>query len=147
MFQRVTVVQNGLTLPRGATLIPQAGVKPLFTISGGIIEILGISGMVTTLIAGGANVTKFQFKPTGQTAIDLCATTDINGLTVGQLLGTAGPLASALLTGYGIVGASTTFRAGPGTIDLNCAAAAGTGAVRVTLRYQSIDPGGVVALA
>jgi hypothetical protein len=147
MFQRTTVVQTGLVLPRGATIIPQAGVKPLYTISGGIIEILDIFGVVTTVIAGGANVTKFQYKPTGQTAIDLCATTDINALAVGNLIATGGPLATALLTGYGVIGRSVGFKAGAGTIDLNCAAAAGTGALRFVVRYQSVDPGAVIAIA
>lgn len=147
MFQRVTVVQNGLVLPRTATIIPQAGVKALYTISGGIIEIHGLFAVVTTLIAGGANVTKFQFKPTGQTAIDLCATADINGLAVGQLFGVVGPVATALATGWGIPGASQSFRAGPGTIDLNCAAAAGTGAARIALRWMAVDPGAAIALA
>ena len=147
MFQRVTVVQTGLMLPRGATTIPQAGVKPLYTITNGVIEILSLFGVVTTVIAGGANATKFQFKPTGQTAIDLCATADINALAVGQLLGVVGPVATALAIGWGLVGASQSFRAGPGTLDLNCAAAAGTGALRVVLRYQAVDPNAFVTIA
>lgn len=147
MFQRVTVVQTGLVLPRTATVIPQNAVKSLYTISGGSIEILGLFGIVTTIIAGGANNTKFQFKPTGQTAIDLCAVADINGLAVGQLFGAVGPVATALATGWGIPGASQSFRAGPGTIDLSCAAAAGTGAARFALRWQAVDPGAAIALA
>jgi len=149
MFQRVTVVQNGLLLPRMATTIPQAGVKSLYTISGGVIEIHGLFGIVTTVIAGGANNTKFQFKPTGQTAIDLCAVGDIGTtpLAVGQMIGLAGPVATALLTGWGIAGSSQGFRAGPGTIDLNCVAAAGTGALRFSLRWSAVDPGAAIALA
>lgn len=149
MFQRVTVVQNGLVLPRTATIIPQNGVKSLYTISGGVIEIVSLVGVVTTVIAGGANNTKFQFKPTGQTAIDLCAVGDIgtSPLAVGQLIGTVGPVATALATGWGIAGATSSFRAGPGTIDLNCAAVAGTGALRFVLVYMSRDPGAVCALA
>jgi len=143
MFQRVTVVQDGLVLPRGATTIPQNGVKSLFTISGGVIRIVQLFGVVTTVIAGGANNAKFQFKPTGQTAIDLCAVGDIGTtpLAVGQMLGAAGPVATALLTGWGIAGASQSFYAGPGTIDINCSPAAGTGAVRFVVRYQAVDPG------
>lgn len=147
MFQRVTVVQNGLVLPRTATVIPQAGVKSLYTIAGGTVHIMQIRGIVTTAVAGGANVTKFQFKPSGQTAIDLCATADINGLAVGQQIGVAGPPASALLTGYGVAGASQGWNLGPGTIDLNCAAAAGTGAIRFIVRYLAEDPGAQIVLA
>jgi hypothetical protein len=149
VFQRVTVVQEGLVLPRVATVIPQAGVKSLFTIGGGVIRILGLFGVVTTVIAGGANNTKFQFKPTGQTAIDLCAVGDIGTtpLGVGQLIAVAGPVATALLTGLGVPGPSQSFLAGPGTIDLNCTAAAGTGALRFVMRFQAVDPGAFAALA
>ena len=72
MFQRVTVVQTGLSLPRAPKTIPQAGVSSLYTVSG-VIRVLYLYGQVTTVIAGGANNAKLQFKPTGQTAIDLCA--------------------------------------------------------------------------
>lgn len=149
MFQRVTVVQQGLVLPRVATTIPQNGVKSLYIISGGVIEIIGLFGVVTTVIAGGANNTKFQFKPTGQTAIDLCAVADIGTapLAVGQLIGVVGPVATAMSTGWGVPGATSGFRAGPGTIDLNCVQAAGTGAFRFVLTYLSRDPGAFVALA
>ena len=142
MFQRVTVVQDGLVLPRLATTIPQNGVKSLYSISGGIIEILGLFGVVTTVIAGGANNAKFQFKPTGQTAIDLCAVADIGTapLAVGQLIAPPGAVASAMLTGWGVSGSTISFYAGPGTIDLNCTAAAGTGALRFVMRWQSVDP-------
>jgi hypothetical protein len=148
MFQRVTVVQDGLVLPRMATTIPQNGVKPLFTITGGVIRIMQLYGVVTTVIAGGANNTKFQFKPTGQTAIDLCAVADIGTapLAVGQMIGAAGPVATAMLTGWGIPGASISFYAGPGTIDLNCVAVAGTGALRFYLRYQ-LEPGAFVTIS
>ena len=147
MFQRVTVVQNGLVLPRTATIIPQAGVKSLYTISGGTIAILQIRGVVTTVIAGGANATKFQFKPSGQTAIDLCATAELNGLAVGQQIGVDGVPATAMVTGYGIAGASRAVILGPGTIDLNCVAAAGTGALRFIVRYLAEDPGAQIVLA
>lgn len=146
MFQRVTVVQDGLVLPRTATTIPQAGVKPLYTITGGIVRIKQLYGVVTTVIAGGANATKFQFKPIGQTAIDLDATAELNGLAVGQVIGVVGPVATALATGWGVVGPSAGFIAGPGTIDLNCVAAAGTGALRFVLKYE-LDPGAVVSIA
>jgi len=149
MFQRVTVVQDGLVLPRTATVIPQAGAKSLFTISGGVILVQQLFGVVTTVIAGGANNTKFQFKPSGQAAIDLCSVADIGTapLAVGQMIGLIGPFATALATGWSVVGASSRVLLGPGTIDLNCAAAAGTGALRFILRYQATDPGAMVALA
>jgi hypothetical protein len=149
MFQRVTVVQDGVVLPRVATTIPQNGVKSLYTIQGGLIRIMQIFGVVTTVIAGGANNAKFQFKPTGQTAIDLCAVADIGTapLAVGKIIAAAGPVATAMFADWGVPGASVSFLAGPGTIDLNCTAAAGTGALRFVIRYQAIDPGAALAIA
>jgi hypothetical protein len=149
MFQRVTTVQDGLVLPRLATLIPQNGVRSLYTISGGVIRIIQIFGVVTTVIAGGANNAKFQYKPTGQTAIDLCAVADIGTapLAVGKIIAPPGPVATAMLADWGVPGATISFYAGPGTLDLNCTAAAGTGAFRFVLRYQSVDPGAACALA
>lgn len=146
MFQRVTVVQTGLVLPRGSKTIPQNGVSSLYTISGGPIRILYLFGQVTTVIAGGANNTKLQFKPTGQTAVDLCAVADINAQAVGQFASLVGPAATALALGWGVIAGSSDWLLGPGTIDLNCVQAAGTGAYKWTLGYESY-PGAAVAAA
>lgn len=146
MFQRVTVVQTGLVLPRGPKTIPQNGVSSLYTISGGLIHVLSLFGQVTTVIAGGANNAKVQFKPTGQTAIDLCAVADINGQAVGQLASVIGPAATALALGWGAITGTTDWLLGPGTIDLNCVQAAGTGAYKWTLAYEAY-PGAAVAAA
>ena len=147
MLQRVNSVQEGLKLPRTATIIPQAGVRSLYTISG-VVRIRQLYGVVTTLIAGGANNAKFQFHPTGQTAIDLCAVADIGTtpLVVGQLIGVVFPPATALATGWGVQDTTQDFLIGPGTIDLNCTAAAGTGAFRFLLAYDT-EPGAFAALA
>ena len=149
LFQRTTVAQDGLVLPRVATIIPQNGVKSLYTISGGIIRIIQIFGVVTTIIAGGVNNAKFQFKPTGQTAVDLCAVADIGTapLAVGKIIAPAGAVATAMLADWDIAGSTISFYAGPGTIDLNCTAAAGTGALRFVLRYQALDPVAAVSPA
>jgi hypothetical protein len=130
---RSQTVQEGFVMPRVATTIPQAGVKSLYTISGGTIIVLQIFGVVTTTIAGGPKSTKLQAKPTGQTAIDLCAVGDINGLVAGQLVAVVGPPATALAVGWVAQGSSQHWLLPPGTIDLNCAAAAGTGALRSAL--------------
>jgi len=137
-YPRAQTVQQGFLLPRAAKVIPQAGVSSLFTIVG-TVRILHIYGMVTTIIAGGANLSKLQFKPTGQTAVDLSGTSDINGQLVGQLASLVGPAATALNIGWGVQDATQDWIVGPGTIDLNCAAAAGTGAYRWTARWLPAD--------
>jgi hypothetical protein len=146
MFQRVTVVQSGLVLPRSPKAIPQAGVSPLYTISGGRVRVLSLFGEVTTLIAGGANNAKVQYKPTGQTAIDLCAVADINAQAVGQVASVIGPAATPLAVGWGAQSGTTDWLLGPGTIDLNCVNAAGTGAYKWTLVYEGY-PGAMVVAA
>jgi hypothetical protein len=57
-----------------------------------------------------------------------------------------GPVATAMATGWGTPSSSQGFRAGPGTIDLNCVAAAGTGALRFVVRYQAVDPNAAISI-
>jgi hypothetical protein len=141
-WQRVTLAQNGLPLAGMPKTIPQNGVSSLFTVQGKI-RVVQLVGEVTTAIAGGANNAKLQFKPTGQTAVDMCAVADIGTapLAIGQLLSVVGPVATALSTGWLATGASTNPIISSGTIDLNCAAAAGTGAIRWTLIYLPLANG------
>jgi len=146
-LMKAQIAQFGYVLPRSATLLAQnPTVRSLYTITGGFIHIMQLYGVVTTLVQAQANATKLQFKATGQTAVDLCATGDINGLAVGQIAGVSGVLATALQLGWGVVSQSTGFLAGPGTIDMNCAAAS-TGAMRWVLRWVPVDPGAFVAIA
>lgn len=146
MFQRVTVVQNGLVLPRGAKTLPQAGVNSIYVISGGSIRLLSLVGFVATAIQAQANATKLQAKATGQTAVDLCAPGDISGLALGQMVGITGVAANALQFGWAIVGQTTPWNLLPGTIDVNCAAS-NTGAFRWVLRYEALEPGAFVVAA
>ena len=136
----------GLRLPRGATALAQTGVKSLYTVVGGIIRLRTIRGMVTTVIQTQTNNAKLQFKATGQTAVDLCATADITALAVGQLVGITGTAATALQKGWAIVSQSTAWDVPPGTIDLNCDASS-TGAIRWVMNWEPVDPGAYVQLA
>ena len=141
MFQRVTLAQDGLPLAGLPKTIPvNNAVSSLFTITGKI-RVVQLLGEITTVIAGGANNTKLQFKPTGQTAIDLCAVADINGLAVGQMVAPTGVFANALGIGWGVPGATARPILSTGTIDVTCAAAAGTGAIRWTLIYLPLANG------
>jgi hypothetical protein len=135
----------GIPLPRPATPLAQGGVRSLYTIAGGMVRLVQIFGVVTTAVAATANATKLQFKPTGQTAIDLCATADINGLIVGQVVGITGTAANALVIGYGFVAQATPWMVGPGTLDMNCVASV-AGAMRWGLLWVPVDPGAVVSI-
>ncbi len=144
---KVQLGDDALRLPRPATLLGQGATpRSLYTISGGAVRILSIVGIVTTVVQAQANATKLQAKATGQTAVDMCATGDINALAVGQVCGITGVAATALQFGWAIVGQTTPWIVLPGTIDQLCAAAS-TGAMRWVLRYLPLDPGAVVSLS
>lgn len=145
-YTRVQAVERGLRLPRGATLLAQSGVRSLYTIVGGSLRIISLQGFVTTAIQAQANATKIQSKATGQTAVDMCATGDINGLAVGQPVGITGVAATGLQFGWAIIGTTTPWIVVPGTIDLNCAASS-TGAIRWMLSWEPIDPGCFIQLS
>ena len=141
---KVQLGDDALRLPKASTTLAQAGVKSLYTISGGPIRLLSIMGIVTTAIQAQANGTKIQFKPTGQTAIDLCAVGDITGLQVGQVIGITGTAANAMLFGWGIPGQTTPWILGNGTIDMSCVASS-TGALEWVLRYLQLRPNSAIA--
>ena len=144
---KVQLGDDALRLPRPATLLAQTPTpRPLYVVSGGAIRVLSIMGKVTTAVQAQANATKIQAKATGQTAVDMCATGEINGLAVGQVVGITGVAATALQLGWAIVGQTTPWIVVPGTIDMNCAAAS-TGAMSWVLRWLPLDPGAAVALA
>lgn len=144
---RVQLGDDALRLPRPATLLAQSPTpRPLFTVSGGAVRVLSIIGICTTVVQAQANATKLQAKATGQTAVDMCATGELNGLAVGQVIGITGVAATALQLGWAIVGQTTPWIVLPGTIDMNCAAAS-TGAFRWVLRYLPMEAGAVVALS
>jgi hypothetical protein len=140
---KVQLGDDALRLPKAPTTLAQAGVKSLYSINGPI-RLLSIHGIVTTAIQAQANGTKLQFKPTGQTAIDLCAVGDITGLAVGQLVGMTGIAANALAFGWGIVGQTTPWMLSAGTLDMNCVASS-SGAIEWILRYLPLRPNAAVA--
>lgn len=100
------------------------------------LEIVDIFGIVTTAIGAVANATKLQALMDALTAVDLCATLDINGLTVGTILNITGTLANAMTdNAYGVAIAQVTpihVTGGlqAGVININCAGSdGGTGRV------------------
>jgi hypothetical protein len=145
-YTRVQAVERGLRLPRGATTLAQTGVKSLYTVVGGAIRVISLQGFVTTAIQAQANATKIQAKATGQTAVDMCATGDINGLALGQAVGITGVAATGLQMGWAILGTTTPWIVLPGTIDMNCAAS-NTGAFSWVLSWEPISPGCFVQLS
>jgi hypothetical protein len=139
---------DGVISTRAATPLAAAGTpRSLFVLGGGAIVIRQLYGVVTIPIAAVANNTKLQSKPTGIAAVDLCAVADITGLTAGQLVGITGAVANALVTGFVIAGQASGLLVQPGTIDLNCAAALQTGAIRWVMRWSPAEPNAFVRAA
>ena len=68
----------------------------LWTYTGGI-RIVHIFGIVKTVLTAGATTVKLSVKPDAQTAVDICATKDINGFAAGSLLEITGTAAGAMV--------------------------------------------------
>lgn len=88
--------------------LPQTDVKTIFTAQGlqyqggpGMLRITDIFGQITTVIGAVANATKLKVVSTDNagtalTAVDLCATLDINAKPKGGSLSITGTLANAM---------------------------------------------------
>ena len=147
LFQIGTAVFGG-RVDRAAATLPQTTQSALFTVSGGLVAILGIIGEVTTVIQTQANNTKIVSNPTTGTDVDLCAVLNITAKEVGTLFGITGTFATALVganAGAGVM-CSQVVVVPPGTIDLNCAAS-NTGAVKWSLYYVPLAAGATVVSA
>jgi hypothetical protein len=138
----------GLGVERATAALPQSATGALFTVSGGRAIVFLILGQVTTIIQAQANAVKLVSTPTAGSAVDLCATVDINGLEVGGKLLAPNVAATAL----GKTNAGAAFGAygftivDPGSIGLNTAASS-TGAIKWTLFYVPLDPGASIVAA
>lgn len=141
----ISVVNLGNETQRAVAALPQSAPGSLFTVTGKV-QILSIVGEVVTGIQAQANNTKLQAKATGQTAVDMCAVLDITGKATTTLFGITGVAATALQSGFGIVGQTTPWVVQAGTIDLNCAAS-NTGTVKWTCRWVPIDTGSTLVAA
>jgi hypothetical protein len=73
----------------------------LFNIAGSV-QILQITGRVTTIIQSQATNVKLSLTMDSLTAKDICANLDINGFAVGSLLGISGTLTDAMLGATGV---------------------------------------------
>jgi len=148
----LTNFPNGIAAPGVANAVisvplnlAQTGTKTIFTVSGQPILVRAIFGIVTTAVQAQANATKLQVVCTGLSAVDICATGDINGLTVGNLLMPITSFATALpvnlANGVGVAITPTSFVMNAGVIRLNCAAS-NTGQVQWYISYTGLDATG-----
>ena len=136
------------TAVRATATLPQTTAHALFTITGGNVEILGLIGEVTTVIQALDNATKLTFNPTGAGgSTDLCTALNITADAVGTFYSLTGDTTDPMHDGLWIAQSiKYPFSAGPGTIDLDCAAS-NTGSVQWHVVYRRLEPAARIAAA
>lgn len=74
----------GVRVTKPATTLVQNTATDLFNVTGGLVAVTSLVGVVTTAVANTASLTaKLQFTPTGGAAADLAAATGITNDPVG----------------------------------------------------------------
>lgn len=119
----------------------------LFTFTGGI-EILRITGLVTTVIQAQATTVKLSITPDAQTPVDICATKDVNAFAAGSLLQITGTAANAMVGTTAVAVTAPATQTGPitamcvtsGTITVTYGAAS-TGAIRWDIVWRPLTAG------
>ena len=122
----------------------------LWTFTGGI-EILRVVGLVTTNIQAQTTNIKLSVKPDAQTAVDICANKDGDGLAAGTLLQITGTAANAMTAATGVAVAAPALQANPvvamcvtsGIVTVTYGAAS-TGAIRWTMVWRPLTEGATV---
>ncbi|NUR03070.1 MAG: hypothetical protein HOY79_43145 [Streptomyces sp.] len=147
----VRTISAGLAVTRAAATIPQTAAQNIFTISGGRILIVALTGQVTTAIGGTAVTLKVTNTPTSGTATDIASATAITSKEVGTLLGLPLTPGSALVVGANAGAAVQVpghqgWLVEPGTLSVTTSAST-TGAISYDLVYIPYDTGASVAAA
>ena len=147
----VRTISAGLAVSRAAATIPQTGAQNIFTITGGRILVVALTGQVTTVIGGTATTLKVTNTPAAGTATDIATATAITSKEVGTLLGLPLTPGSALVVGANAGAAVQVpghqgWLIEPGTLSVTTSAST-TGAISYDLVYVPYDTGAQVAAA
>ena len=144
----VRKITTGLAVERAAALPPQGAREDIFTITGGRVLLKQIIGEVTTAVGNVANATKLEFNPSDAARGDMSDTVDIDNDAVGTIYGITGTAATAMVKATNVLVAQAAAQIlKPGVIELNCAGASVTGAIKWTVVYVPIDDGAYVETA
>lgn len=116
----------------------------IFTWTGGI-EIVRITGLVTTVIQSQTTNVKLSVQPDAQTAVDICANKDVNGFAAGSLLQITGTAANAMVGTTAVAVTAPATQVSPitamcvtsGIITVTYGAAS-TGAIRWDLVWRPL---------
>ena len=122
----------------------------LFTFTGSI-EIVRISGRVSTVIQSQATTVKLSVQPDAQTAVDICATKDVNAFAAGSLLEITGTAAGAMVGTTAVavrapatqIAVITTTCVTSGIITVTYGAAS-TGAIVWEMAWRRLSAGATV---
>ena len=139
----------GRCVSLGQAAASLTGTATKFTVTG-IVAIKHLGMLVTTAIPAGANTLKFSFTPTGSTAKDLSAATDIASAGAQQLFLVDGVKATALVkttdVGIGVAAnENMPIILGPGVIQtIFSAGAPATGAATLFVEYEPLVPGAMI---
>lgn len=132
---------------RATQALPESTDEALFRITG-YIRLIGIFGIVTTVIQNQANDTKLKHNPSGTGSdVDLCAVLNIANDAVGTVYSIVGVLATAMKsTSLWLVAPADSIPwpgmlLGPGDIELDCAAT-NTGSVKWIAEWTPVSGDG-----
>jgi hypothetical protein len=146
----VRTISAGLALTNAkhATL-PQTAAQNIFTVSGGRILVVSLTGQVTTAIGSTATTLKVTNTPTAGTATDIATATAITSKEVGTHISLPVTPGSALVVGANAGAAVQVpghqgWLIQPGTISVTTSAST-TGGISYDLVYIPYDNGASVA--
>lgn len=147
----VRTISAGLAVSRAAATIPQTAAQNIFTITGGRILVVALTGQVTTAIGATATTLKVTNTPTSGTATDIATATAITSKEVGTLISLPVAPGSALVVGANAgaavqVAGHQGWLIEPGTLSVTTSAST-TGAISYDLVYIPYDTGASVAAA
>jgi hypothetical protein len=145
----LSAINFGIRVDRATAALPQSATGTIFNIVGGRVLLKLLVGEVTTIIQAQATTLKVTSTPTVGTAVDLCATADLNALEVGGKVSVIGVFATALnKTNAGAVqGMSTApIVLAVGTLGI-VTVASSTGSMKWSLWYVPLDDGAYVTAA
>lgn len=144
--RQLRTIDFGIQISRATAAITAVSTKPLFTVSGGLVLLTSVVGVVTTAIQAQANNIKLVATPTVGAVNDLTGVYDATaGLAAGGLLGVTGLAADVLVasTGGGVSNVRNPVAVNVGVIGLNTSASS-TGSVRWVLTYIPLEDGAAV---
>lgn len=147
----VRLITEGIYVPNALhAALPQSATQNIYTVTGGRILLVHLSGEVTTIIQAQATTLKFTSTPAAGSAIDLCATADLTGREVGGRITLPNPPASgtaAVLTNAGYTNIQPLRVIVPAGVISVTTVASSTGGLKYDLIYVPLDIGASVAAA